>query len=325
MKSYQEIYTECQDISGDDTAAFLTKFQRWINDTQRIACAAGGGKFPFLEFTKDITTVADTARYDVHTSIRKILTVVTLDASGNVDETPDPVEDYDFWERLQRLDPASSDITQYFKQEKDDLLIWPAFSTAGRTIRVRGRKRPVDMSKADYTTGTITSITSGAKALVGSGTSWNSRKPLGEQWIKIAGTDGDDRWYPIASIDGDTTITLASPYEGTTIAAATASYTLAEFPIFPGEYHMLCVYRPMALYFQSLQDRAMAQSYWRLYDGGKEAGLLKKNEQAAGLLGQMIDEQSGMLDTGYYPPQGSRGPGFFFPEEDSREQTFTLN
>ena len=44
MKSFQEIYTELQDATGDDSSAQLAIFKRHINDTQRIVAS----KAPFL-------------------------------------------------------------------------------------------------------------------------------------------------------------------------------------------------------------------------------------------------------------------------------------
>lgn len=303
MKSFQELYTELQDQTGDDSAATLTIFKRWINDTQHSML--GNHPWKFLEFTANITTVANTGSYDLPANCRKLISVVPLDASSDVDQNPNPVEDPLFWERLERRKTDSSDITQYFYLEGfNTLKIWPDFSTAGRTLRVRGRKAVVDMTRANYTTGTITSITSGAKALVGSGSSWNGRKPLGEQWIKIDETTGDLRWYRIASIDSDTTLTLDSPYVGDTISAATEGYTLGEMPVVPEAYQIGLFYRPMALYYMKLENPTMAMMYWNLYDGGYELGKVRK---PAGIVGQMIQTELGMLDAAYFPPQGKEG------------------
>ncbi len=301
MKSFNEIYTEIQKQSGDDDSDQLTIFKRWINDTQHQVL--GQNPWKFLEFTSDITTVADTETYDLPANVRKIISLVTLDSSGNVDQNPAPIEDPIFYEYLLRRDADSSDITQYFYLEGPNTLkIWPKFSTAGLTIRMRARKSVVDMNLDDYTTGTITSITNGAKALVGSSTSWNGRKPLGEQWIRIGKTDGDYRWYRVASIGSDTTITLDSPYLGTTVAAATASYTLAEMPVIPEAYQEALFFRPMALHYMKVENPTMSNMYWNLYDGGHEMG---RSRRPTGLVGKMIKEQLGMLDAAYFPPQGS--------------------
>ncbi|HDZ14460.1 hypothetical protein LCGC14_1848230 [marine sediment metagenome] len=302
MKSFQEIYTELQDQSGDDGSSQLTIFKRHINDTQ--STVLGDHSWKFLERIRNIATEADTARYTLHADLRKIIKLVTLDSSGQVDQIPTPVEDADFWEALQFRNLTSSDITQYYYQEGNDVLLWPAFSTAGLNLKVRYRIRTPEMTLADYTTGTITSITNGASALVGSSTLWTAQNPLHEQWLRIAKATGDYRWYRVDSIDSDTAITLEKSYLGTTIAAASLSYTLGEMPVIPEEYHNLLFYRPMALHYMKMEDMVMAKSYWGLYDGGYEIGKSKKPE---GLLGKFIKEQAGMLDAKYFPAQGDRG------------------
>ena len=318
MKSFQEIYTELQDQTGDDSSAQLTIFKRWINDTMHSML--GNHPWKFLEFTTDITTVADTGSYDLPANVRKIISVVALDANSKVDQNPAPIEDPLFYEGLLRRKASSSDITQFFYLEGSNTLkIWPDFSTAGRTLRVRARKSVVDMTRANYTTGTITSITNALKAVIGSGSSWLSQAPLGEQWIRFDAITGDLRWYRVASLDTDTTLTLDSPYVGVSIAAATEGYTLGEMPVVPEAYQTALFYRPMALYYMKMEDTTMAKMYWNLYDGGYELGLVRR---PAGVVGQMIKEQFGMLDAAYFPPQGNGVP--LSPEFLAKDTTATL-
>ena len=286
MKSFQEIYTKCQNQSGDDGVNQLVIFKEDINDTQSMVL--GDHAWKFLETTRNITTEADTDRYTLFADLRKIIEIVTLDSSGEVDQIPTAVEDPLFWEEIQFRNTNTSDLTQYYYQEGNDLLIWPTFSTAGRNIQVRYRKRVVEMTLADYSTGDITSITNGASALIGNGTSWNSQLPLGEQWIRLAKANGDYRWYRVDSITDDTNIVLEKKYLGTTIAADTLAYTLGEMPVIPEEYQNLLFYRTMALYYMKLEDSsALSDRYWKLYDGGYEIGISKRPE---GLLGKFIKE-----------------------------------
>jgi hypothetical protein len=318
MLSFQNIYERLQNQTGDDSSAQLTIFKQDINLTQHAMI--GNHPWKFLEFTADITTVADTGSYDLPASVRKIVSAVVLDSDGEVDQNPNPIEDPLFYEELLRRKSGSSDITQYFYLEGSSTLkIWPNFDTAGRTIRIRGRKNVVDMTRADYTTGTIVSITSGAKALVGSGTSWLGRKPLGNQAIRIDETTGDLRWYPINAIGSDTAITLQVPYLGTTIAAGTETYKIGEMPIVPEAYQMALVYRPLALYYMKIENSSMANMYWDLYDGGYEMGKIRR---PAGVVGQMIKEQFGMLDAAYFPSQ--RGESNLSAEYLSKDTSSTL-
>lgn len=303
MKSFNTLHASIQRRTGDENSDKLTQIKEDINQTNQLVL--GSYAFKFLEATTDITTTASNGRYELGNDVRKIISVITSPDGGTTIYTPEPVEDPTFWEYLQSLNRGDSDITQYYYQEGNDLLVWPDYATASDTITVRYRRKQGELSRDDYTTGTITSITNGAKALVGDSTSWLGRKPVGEQWIRIDYTDGDYAWYRVATIGGDTSITLEKPYQGTTIAAATETYTLGEFSIIPGQFHDLLLARPLALYYDSMEQTTLSARYWRMYDGGFEAGL---SSDLGGLLKKLIEEDSGMLDTGYYPPAHQRSP-----------------
>lgn len=316
-KSFQQIYTELQDQTGDDSAAQLVIFKRHINDTQNIVL--GDHPWKFLEKTVNITTAASTGRYTLAADLRKIITVTTTPDSGVTVYTPTPVEDPDEWEYLNTLRWSDSNQTRYFYQEGNDLLILPEYATASKRITVRYRKRVMEMSRADYTTGTITTATNADETIVGSSTSWTARNPVGEQWLRIDQTAGDYLWYRVESITDATNLELEAKYMGTSIAAGTSTYTMGEFPSFPGEYHNLCFYRPMALYYMKIENIAMADYYWNLYDGGYEAG---KTRKPGGMLRKLIVEQAGMLDAKYFPRQGSER--FATAEDLALQQTATL-
>lgn len=314
MKSFQEIYTELQDTTGDDTDTRLTIFKRHINDTESLVLADHSWKF--LEKTDTITTAADTDRYTLKADLRKLINVTTTPDNGTTIYRPRPVDDPNYWEYLQSLNINSSDITQYYYQEGNDLLIWPKYSSASKTITVRYRKNVIEMSRDDYTTGTIAAATNGSTTITGNSPSWNGRKPVGEQWIRIAQTTGDYRWYRLDAIASDTSLTLEKGYLGDTFSGQTLSYTLGEFPSMPGPYHNILVHRPLALYYMSVENVTMSQFHWRAYDGGFEIGEARR---PGGLLRKMIVEQAGMLDAKYYPSQRVSEP--ISPEDLAREST----
>lgn len=306
MKSFQTIYTSLQRRTGDDSTDTLTQFKEDINGTNQLVL--GFYPWKFLETTDNITTEASTARYELQNSVRKLMSVVSTPDGGTTYYFPKPVEDANFWEKLQGLNAGASNIPEFFYQEGNDLLIWPKYSTAGHTLTVRYRKGQDELSRADYTTGTITSITNGAKALVGSSTVWTDRQPVLEQWLRIDQTTGDYRWYRVSTIGSDTGITFEKNYQGTTISAATATYTLGEFSIIPGQYHDVLLSRALALYYDSQEDQTQSARFWKLYDGGHEAGLIPSERQIGGLLKKMIDEQGGMLEGGFYDAGNSASP-----------------
>ncbi len=321
MKSFNELYVELQDQSGDSSAALLTRFKRWVNDTQRAVI--GSHPWKFLEKTGTITTTASNARYELFADLRKIITVTTTPDSGTTLYRPTAIDDSDFWEYLQSLNATDSDFPVYYYQEGNDLLLWPDYGTAGHEIRVRYRQRVIDMTLADYTTGTIESITKGARAVVGvSAPAWTSRKPVRNQWMRFtpdSDGDGDFRWYEIKTIDSDTTLTLEKDYLGDTVASSTLAYVMGEMPIVPEEHQAILIERPLAIYYASIENIQMAKFHWQLYDGGYEIGL---RERPGGMLQKFINEQAGTLDAKYYPPQGSSEP--LNPEDIARTTTSTL-
>ena len=294
MKSFNEIYQELQDITGDDSPAQLTIFKRWINDTDKLVSA----KAPFLcmETTATKTTVASQEGYQLPNTIQKIRSVkVTL--SGGTIYRPRPVEDPRYWEYLQSLQAGDSDATRLFMKQGNQILLWPEPATTGSTITIRGRRRLRDLSLADYTTGTIVTATLADETIVGSGTSWATGS-VGN-WIRIDYTTGDFQWYEISSITDTTNLELVKPYEGTSIAAGSETYTIGEFSYIPGEYHPLLFYRPLALYYAGLEKSVNATMYWRMYDGGKEAGL---SDRTGGILKNMMTEELSRNEGVYVEP-----------------------
>ena len=100
MKSFNELYQELQDITGDASDAQLTIFKRWINDTNRIVST----KAPFLslETTPTKDTVASQEGYQIPNTIQSVRSIkITL--SGGTIYRPRPVEDPRFWEYLHSL------------------------------------------------------------------------------------------------------------------------------------------------------------------------------------------------------------------------------
>ncbi len=299
-------------MTGDDASARLTILKEHINDTQRMVC--GKRKWPFLEITTTITTAADTSRYELPADTDEVMVVKTTEDSGSTYHLPKKIHNPEFWDYLQSLGSGSSDVPEYWYIEDNDLLLYPAYATAGHTISVRHRRQWVDMSMADYTTGTITTVANGDETVTGSGSSWTGRKPVLNQHIRLTPVSGkgDFRWYRISSITSDTVLELEKKYVGDAVATASCTYAIGEMPYFPGIYHNLCVYRPMALYYMEMEDINMANTYWRMYDGGKEAGISSK---IGGLLKEMMDKEMGGAEFAYFGPEDQGRENT--PEENS--------
>jgi hypothetical protein len=72
--------------------------------------------------------------------------------------------------------------------------------------------------------------------------------------------------------------------------------------LIPEAYDTAPVYRASALYWEANGEVARAQQYWRLYDGGYEAGMTKVY---GGLVGQMLENEGETVEGAYIPPFGS--------------------
>jgi hypothetical protein len=298
MKSFQTLYTELQTMTGDTSSARLAQFKSWINDTDSAVLTAT--RWAFLEDTKTQLTVASQEGYEIPVTLDKIASV-TITVGTKV-YRPKPVESYKFYEYLKSLQSiVYSDIPQYFYRIGNQIKIFPIPQTAGNTITIRGRKSRYDLSLDDYTTGTIVTATNADETIVGSGSSWTVGT-IGNH-LRISRTTGDFRWYEIDSITDTTNLELVQPYNGTSIVAGSATYTIGEMSLIPSDFHNLLLYRPLALYYQMLENIGMATSYWRLYDGGLEAGL---STSTGGMLKSMMDDFSGNFEGVYMDERQTR-------------------
>lgn len=272
-----------QTRTGESSAAHLAQFKSDINTTDKIVLS----QYPwqFLETTKSQSTVASQIFYKIPNSVQRVASVTTV--VGSITYRPKKIESVQFWEYLQSLRIAvSSNITQFYFRQGNQIGLWPTPQSVF-TMTIRGRKATPDLSLADYTTGNIVSVANAGVAVVGSGTSWAAGS-VGN-FIRVGYTAGDFRWYEIDSIGSTTGLTLVDPYEGTSIAAGSASYTIGEFSAIPGEYHDILLSRPLAKYYSMMENQAMAKQYWLEYDGGVEAGF---TDVLGGTMQRMFERYS---------------------------------
>ncbi len=177
------------------------------------------------------------------------------------------------------------------------------------------------MSIADYTAGSIVSIANGGTALVGTGTVWTA--DMIGRYIQITNTTaangGDGFWYQIGGWTDATHITLTKPYEGTSISAGTAVYIIGQCAVIPEAYDIAVIYRSSALYWQDKGNTVKSERFWRMYDGGLEAGLSKdyggiisemlanEGETEEGAYMSPIDANQTIIRNYYYPFQQATG------------------
>ena len=282
MISFNSLYSNCQTLSKNTGSTVLTLFKDLINDTQNTIL--GMEEWWFSEITGTRTTVDGTANYRLPAKMRNVESVIVTVGSNIY--RPKPIEDPGYWNYLQSLLYAESDVPQYYFRQGNYVYLWPTPATTGSTITFRGNKRMYNMARADYNTGTITTLANAGTTITGSGSTWNTTN-VGTH-IRINRTAGDYEWYEIASITDTTHLELVMPYEGTAIAAGSATYTIGEFSIIPSEYHSALMWRPLALYYtQNEDDEQRSTIFSMMYDGGYERGQARV---PGGIVGKMLRE-----------------------------------
>jgi hypothetical protein len=88
-------------------------------------------------------------------------------------------------------------------------------------------------TQTPYTTGTV-AISQGSSTLTGTGTAWNTNNTFGVKNARKTGhivIDGQETIYDVSAVGGDTSITLTSPFVGTTETAATYVYYEDEYDL----------------------------------------------------------------------------------------------
>lgn len=307
MKTYTNLRNTTAkycNVSTSDTTAMAT-IDSNLNDSIRTICNLQGGKLRFLEATKDMYTVADQETYQIPNGFRKLIDMYIYSGDGSSSSdtiySPEMVYDPTKWKLILQYRLGTQDVPYFTYVENTTYKIQPIPSSTGNLIRLRGRLQTRDLSIADYTTGTITSIANGGTAVVGSGTTWTA--DMVGRYIQItettAANGGDGFWYQIGSYTSATSIGLLKPYEGTSISAGTAAYTIGQCSVIPEAYDIGIVYRATALWWDNQNDLNRAKTYWTKYDGGNEAGYI---DTYGGLIGQMLANEGETEEGAYLPP-----------------------
>lgn len=311
-------------VSTTDTvnSALLVSF--W-NDSIRTVCNINGGKLRFLEAVKEMATVADQEGYQIPNGFRKLMSIVIWSeaTTAGVPYTPEMVFDPAIWNKIKQAKLGTGNLPLATYVEAQKYYIQPVPSTSGLLIQLRGRLQTNDLSIADYTTGTIVSVANGGTAVVGSGTTWT--QDMVGRYIRITQTTaakgGDGYWYQIGGWTDATNITLLKPYEGTTISAGAAAYTIGQCSFIPEAYEMAPLFRAVAIY-TGINDPThpeISKKWWRLYDGGQELGEAKL---VGGLIGQMLENEGETEEGSYVPPYGTgqstgMAAPYYYPMQDA--------
>lgn len=291
-------------VPSSDTTNTTLLMKLW-NESRRTVAGINGGKWPWLEIEEEVDTVADQDYVEIPNHIEKVISVRQQNGSNPTDVIyrPRMIFSQDAWDTLLQtlIGPSSVPYNCYQKDQK--LYIFPTPDTSGNRVIMRGRIKLRDNDIDDYSTGSVVSIANGAKAVVGTGTTWTTS--MAGRYIRITESDtankGDGYWYKIASVGSATTLTLQKEYQGTSITAGTAAYTIGQITYEPEIYQAATIYRTVARFFQ-INDPLHPDRYnyyWNLYDGGVEAGT---SERYGGMIGQMLEQANESMEGNYMAP-----------------------
>ncbi len=251
MKSYTQGRALYGVLTKNQNSTNLTTGDELANDDYRAICSVKD--WPFLERERELTTVAEQQAYALPYDCDQVkaISVEVSDSTYVVRMCPDK----DQWDTLNETS-YTSDYPEWYFVFGGQLFLWPTPATSGNTINVTQKSRVIDLSAADYTTGTIVTATNGTKAIVGSGTTWTNQ--MVGRWIRITHVDtvntGDGLWYEIAAVTSTTTLTLVRSYGGTSITTGTAAYKIGQMPLLPEAYQDLPWVYAAGVYWEKEAD-----------------------------------------------------------------------
>lgn len=266
MKSYSTIRNLAGSLSQNTTSTNLTLLDQLINDAHRYLLE----KYFFNDASTTITTVASQQFYNLPFDFSKNKTDTIT--TGQLVWTPTEVLSRQDWDRLNVFPYTANFPSNYFIWN-NQLGFYPIPSTDGNTITYNYKRRPTELTIADYSTGTV-SATNGSTTITGSATSFlanympvaGSVLPL-NLWIKITPPSGDGNWYKISSITSATVLTLVNTYTGGTTTGA--NYVIGQMPLLLEDFHDLLVYRPLMIYFSTIVDNpTKRKEFADLYNEG---------------------------------------------------------
>lgn len=268
MRSYTNLRNYAGSLSQNTTTSNLTLFDSLINDAHKYLLQ----KYFFNDASTTIVTVASQQFYDLPFDFSKNKTDTIT--TGQLKWTPTEILSRQDWDRL-NVFPYTADFPSNYFIWNNQLGFYPIPSTAGNTITYNYKRRPTDLTIADYTTGTI-SVTNGSATVTGAGTGFlanylpvaGSVLPL-NLWLKITPPSGDGNWYKISSITSATVLTLVNTYTGGTTSGA--NFTIGQMPLLLEDFHDLPVYRALMIYFSTIVDNPnKRKEFAELYEQGIE-------------------------------------------------------
>lgn len=256
------------DLCNNSATVTITLANKLMNMCEKRILSARDWPFLWKQYTK--LTVANQQGYAIPAYTRRPQGVyVTV---GSYRYSPVEVASRSEWNDLNMVAIYSDIATNYFISD-GQLLLYPIPSSSSNTITFDGRRMGRDLSLADYSTGTITTVATASvtTTVTGSGTAWADGM-IG-MYLKITPTTatkgGDGIWYEIATVASATSLTLVKTYAGTALATASATYTIGELSLIEEPHDMLPIYEALKIYYTSVDPNATkAEEYSKYFIEG---------------------------------------------------------
>ena len=270
MKSYTTLRNLYGSLTNDTGSTNLTLGDQIMNDDYRRISAVKD--WSFLERLRTLDTKASTQFYNLPYDCDQVREVAVIVSSTRYTPRLSPSREH--WDKL-NYSTYTSDIPEWYFVFGGQLGLWPTPATAGSTINITQKSRVIDLSVADYTTGTIktTATALGITTVTGDSTVWTAQ--MVGRYIRITYSDtantGDGLWYEITGVASNTVMTLVRAYGGTAITAGTAAYTIGQMPLLPEAYHDLPALYASGLYWSKENDNrgpAFLSQHGSFGDGG---------------------------------------------------------
>lgn len=257
MRSTTNYQDQFVDLTGNTAITNRARGLLLVNQ----ALAYLTGKFYFNERSYTVSTVAQQQFYNLPPQVKQIIDLtVTV---GSVLWIPRNVATREEWDALNVI-TFYQDFPSRFYVYNGQVGLFPSPASSGNTLTMNYKIKDIDLSQADYTTGTV-SVSSGSPTITGAGTTFIPN--MVNRWIQISSPAGDNQWYQIKAYSSATGITLYNNYSGVNVSGGT--YIIGEMPILAEEYQDLPLYRALYIYFNSIvPNKTKAELYKGLYDEG---------------------------------------------------------
>lgn len=278
--SWTDAQVKIQAISGDTTAASLVQFNQDMNVGYHRFDAAIARYFTRKQQFKNI--VANQYLYQTPVDAIRV-SDVAVTIGTNFELPLIQIRSENEWRTKRIYTQSSSYVTHYFIYGSNQIGLFPTpAASVTNGLRFVYQPQDVDMTKADYTTGTVT-ITSGNSTVIGTGTVWSSATHKG---MSLQVTDGSDgNWYEVDTVSNNTSLTLLTPYAGPSVTAVT--YKLGQILNVPGEYDDVPIDYALSRYFEKKNNPSRAEYHLKKF---KESVTDAVNKYASSSLSNVITD-----------------------------------